>query len=233
MRVPREKIVVIPDAVAAEEFRSDMDAADRRSFRLRHGIPEDWRIVSYVGRISEEKGWRDLPGLVGAFAGRQVFLLICGDGPDRLKLETAFRRNGLDAGWTITGFLPPASVKQAMKMTEILILPSRREVFGGVLLEAMASGVPAVAYGVGGIVDVAGDPPAVSLADAEDRGDFLRRIFAILDDPDTGERLASRGRERVKNFSVQRAVTLTQALYEDLLRSGVTAPAGSLPDPAQ
>ncbi|MFX9552128.1 glycosyltransferase, partial [Acinetobacter baumannii] len=86
-------------------------------------------------------------------------------GPDRKKLETALLRKGR-RGWVITGFLPPSAIQEALKLSDVLILPSRREVFGSVLLEAMASGLPSVAYAVGGIADVAGDPPAVSLANA-------------------------------------------------------------------
>ncbi|MEP9386463.1 glycosyltransferase [Mesorhizobium sp. KR9-304] len=233
LRVPRSKIVVIPDAVAVEEFQRVLDPEAARSFRLRHGIPEGWRIVSYVGRISAEKGWRDLPHLVHALARRQVFLLICGDGPDRPKLEAAFRRCGLEGGWSITGFLPPAAVRVALMMSEVLILPSRREVFGSVLIEAMASGVPAVAYRVGGIVDVAGEPPAVSLAEAGDRDDLLRRIFVVLDDPGVAERLAALGRERVKSFTIQRSVALTGKLYESVLHEQGRMPAGRLQQPAQ
>ncbi len=224
LQVPAGRIIVIPDAVAVEEFQAalDQDAAD--VFRKRHGIPEDWRVVCYVGRISEEKGWRDLPEFAEVFSRKKIFLLICGDGPDRSKLERAFRRLHLESGWAITGFLPPAEVRQAMQIAEALILPSRREVFGSVLLEAMASGLPAVAYGVGGIVDVAGQPPAVSLARPADPDDFLRRVFAILDDVGAAEALASRGRDRVKSFAMERSVDLTGSLYREILAGAAAAP---------
>jgi glycosyltransferase involved in cell wall biosynthesis len=97
----------------------------------------------------------------------------------------------------------------------------------------MASGVPAVAYAVGGIVDVAGDPPATSLAAAGDGDDFLQRIFAILDDPRVGEKLAARGSERVKSFAIERSVVLTDALYENLLPAHGRTPVGPLSQPAQ
>jgi glycosyltransferase involved in cell wall biosynthesis len=120
-----------------------------------------------------------------------------------------------------------------MKMTDVLVLPSRREVFGSVLLEAMASGVPAVAYAVGGIVDVAGKPPAVSLAAAGDCDGFLQRIFALLDDPDAREKLVARGGERVKSFGIERSVALTEALYESLLPEAGHTPVDPLSRPAQ
>ena len=231
--VPAAKIAIIPDAVAVEEFQPRPDAQAVRAFRLEHGIPDGWRVVGYVGRISEEKGWRDLPALAAALARRQVFLLVCGDGPDRARLEAALRRDGLDTGWAITGFLPPAAVRQAMKMTDVLILPSRREVFGSVLLEAMASGVPAVAYAAGGIVDVAGQPPAVSLAAAGDRDGFLQRIFALLGDPVARDKLVARGAERVRAFAIERSVALTEALYADLFPAPGRTPVDPLSQPAQ
>lgn len=217
LHVPAGRIIVVPDAVAVDEFQAGLEQHAADIFRTRHDIPEDWRVVCYVGRISEEKGWRDLPEFVEAFSRRKVFLLICGDGPDRSKLERAFHRRRLGSGWAITGFVPPAEVRQTMQIAEVLILPSQREVFGSVLLEAMASGLPAVAYGVGGIVDVAGQPPAVSLARAGDPNDLLRRVFALLDDVGAAEELASRGRARVKNFAIERSVSLTGSLYQGML----------------
>ncbi|HEY6633908.1 MAG TPA: glycosyltransferase [Rhizobiaceae bacterium] len=231
--VPAAKIAVIPDAVAIEEFHERADSKATSAFRLQHRIPDGWRIVSYVGRISEEKGWRDLPRLAEALARRKVFLLVCGDGPDRARLESAFRREGIEIGWAITGFLPRAAVRQAMKMTDVLVLPSRREIFGSVLLEAMASGVPAVAYAVGGIVDVAGDPPAVSLVPAGDCDCFLQRILTLLDDPDARGKLIARGNERVTGFALKRSVALTATLYESLLPTPGRAQADPLSQPAQ
>ena len=233
LHIPARNIVVIPDAVALEDFQSGLEPQDARSLRRKYGIPDGWRIVSYVGRISAEKGWRDLPDMAKELAQRQVFLLVCGDGPDRSKLEQAFRRCGLDSGWAITGFLPPAEVRRAMKMMDVLLLPSRSEVFGSVLLEAMASGVPAVAYAVGGIVDVAGQPPAVSLAVAGDRNELLQRVFALLDDPCAAQTLAARGKERVKNFTIERSVALTLSLYEDLLSEPGSRPADRLSQAAE
>lgn len=229
VRIPRDRIAVIPDAVAVEDFRSSPDEHARRAFRLRHGIREDWRIVSYVGRISEEKGWHDLPHLVEGLAARRAFLLVCGDGPDRLRLANAFRRTSHAGSSAITGFLPPAAIREALKMTDVLILPSRREVFGSVLLEAMASGVPTVAYRVGGIVDVAGNPPAISLAAPGDTADLLRRILGVLDDAGERETLVARGHERVKGFAIARSVSLTEALYDDMLRARRRKAVGDMP----
>ena len=64
----RERIRIIPDAIDAAEFAQPAAAEVVAAFRARHGIPAGRRIVSYVGRISDEKGWDDLPVFVERLA---------------------------------------------------------------------------------------------------------------------------------------------------------------------
>ena len=106
-----------------------------------------------------------------------------------------------------------------MQIADALVLPSRREAFGSVLLEAMASGLPAVAYAVGGIPEVAGDPPAICLVSAGDRHALVRQVLAILDDPVISQRAIIRGHQRVKAFSVARSAAATAALYREVLQA--------------
>ena len=63
----------------------------------------------------------------------------------------------------MTGFVSRAEVRAVLELSDVVMLPSRREAFGSILLEAMAAGVAAVAYAVGGIVEVAGDSGAIVL----------------------------------------------------------------------
>ena len=103
-----------------------------------------------------------------------------------------------------------------------MILPSRREAFGSVLLEAMAAGVPTVAYAVGGVADVAGRPEALALVPEGRREELVERTLQMLADGRAGEALVARGRRRVKDFSLDRAVTLSLALYASVLTGSKT-----------
>jgi len=154
---------VIPDAVDLEKFREPIDHEVLNDLRALHNVPADKKIVTYTGRIRAEKGSADLAPLTKALKDSQAFLLICGDSPDRKKLEMALVEADCPDRWAVTGYLPPEEVRIAFRIADLLFLPSRKEMLGSVLLEAMASGVPDVAYAVGGIVDVAGKEGAIRL----------------------------------------------------------------------
>jgi glycosyltransferase involved in cell wall biosynthesis len=211
------RVEVIPDTVDVEAFGRPIDAEVLRAFRSEHGIPEGRAVVSFIGRVSAEKGWQDLPALVERLSGEGVFLLVCGDGPDRRKLEVALAAISRTGCWAITGFLSPAEVKKAFKISNVMILPSRREMFGSVLLEAMAAEVPAVAYAVGGVADVAGRPEALALVSEGRREELADRVLQLLADGGARDTLVARGRRRVEDFTLESAVALNLTLYQSVL----------------
>jgi glycosyltransferase involved in cell wall biosynthesis len=215
----RDRACIIPDTLDAGVFRTGVDAASVARFRAAHGIPADRPVVSYIGRISEEKGWRDLSWIAGRLIEQGVFVLICGDGPCRRRLERNLPANGDGRDWCVTGFVPRAEVKAALAITQVLMLPSRREAFGSILLEAMAWDVPSVGYRVGGSPDVAGDPPAFALVPAADREAFVAAVLRLLGDADGRRFLASRGRARVGDFSPDMARDRLLRLYRSLVRA--------------
>ncbi len=231
MRLDPRQVAVIADAVDAEAFQRPIDPEALQAFRVERAVPADGPVVSFIGRISAEKGWQDLPTFVEHLSKKGVFLLICGDGPDRRKLEAALAAIARPDCWAITGFLSPAEVKMAFGISDVMILPSRREVLGSVLLEAMAAGVPAVAYAVGGVPDVAGIPPALALVPEGERVELVDRTLQLIADRTARRALIDRGLRRAGDFSVGSAVALNLELYASILadaESGSRRPATSL-----
>ena len=219
MGLDHNRVAVIADAVDAEAFQRPIAAETLQAFCAEHGVPAGRPVVSFIGRISAEKGWQDLPALVERLSERGVFLLICGDGPDRRKLETALVAAARPGCWAITGFLSPAEVKKAFAISDVMILPSRREVLGSVLLEAMAAGVPAVAYAVGGVSDVAGTPPALALVSEGRCAELVDRTLELIADKAARQIFIERGLQRVRDFSIGSAVALNLDLYASILAS--------------
>ena len=103
---------VIPDSIEEEEFRSHFDSDIVGELRRQYALPEGVKVVVYIGRIRREKGWEDLPQLAMQLRRSNAFLLICGDGPDRAKLERRMCESDCGGNWKITGFLDPERIRR-------------------------------------------------------------------------------------------------------------------------
>lgn len=94
----------------------------------------------YVGRLAKEKDIQRLAPLVQP--GGRIDLSLVGDGPDRERLARLFAT----APVTFTGTLTGAALARAYADADVFVFPSTTETLGLVLLEALASGVPVVAF---------------------------------------------------------------------------------------
>ncbi len=103
--------------------------------------------IIFAGRLIKEKNVDILLQAIAIICEEipDIRATIIGDGPERETLETKARKLGLEATVTFTGFLPDDdAVIAAMKAARVFVLPSTREGFGIVALEAMACGLPVV-----------------------------------------------------------------------------------------
>jgi glycosyltransferase involved in cell wall biosynthesis len=137
--------------------------------------------VGFVGRLAPEKGIRDLLGF-----GKR--LLCIGRGPLEEEVRAAGAR--VEEARTLD------DLARGFERMAVLAIPSRttpgwKEQFGRVAAEAMAAGVPVVAYDSGSLAEVIGE--AGVLVPEGDRAGLVRAIESALDRPDG---LAERGRAR-------------------------------------
>ncbi len=167
--------------------------------------PQDPPIVFAVGRIEHSKGF-DL--LVRAFdAGglaRSSRLVIGGDGSLKSALTEDVRRRGLDHAVTFTGLLDQGSVARWMAEASVVVVPSRKEAFGIVVLEAWRSGTPLVVTDRGGPAEFVHNAVDALVVDPSDAGALAGAIGRILGNPELASSLGERGLRSVQDYTWRR-----------------------------
>lgn len=107
-------------------------------------------ILLYVGRLAHEKNLAALRHLLPLLSAYGAHLVFVGDGPARADLEGAFGGGSV----TFTGYLQGVELADAYASADMFVFPSLTETFGQVVFEAMASGLPVVAFDSEGVRDL-------------------------------------------------------------------------------
>jgi len=118
-------------------------------------------------------------------------------------------------GLSYLGRLPRARQVQVMQAASIFVYPSLYEGFGLPAAEAMACGIPTIASNRSSLPEVVGD--AGLLVDPDDGHQLRNAIVKIADDKTLASELGSRGRERVRRFTWQKAAREMEEIFLEIL----------------
>ncbi|MPN38158.1 N-acetyl-alpha-D-glucosaminyl L-malate synthase [bioreactor metagenome] len=144
----------------------------------------------------------------------EVCLVVGGDGPEMASLRDLAAELGLGARVILPGRLSKAAVLGAMTDAALVVVPSRREAFGIVVLEAWACGTPVVASRSGGPDDLIQDGDCGLLVDPEDPAAMAQAIGRALQ-PTLGQTLAAHGLRCVQHYTWRKTALGYLRLYGD------------------
>eukprot|EP01038_Epipyxis_sp_PR26KG_P004208 gene4208-5982_t len=145
--------------------------------KLSEGNP-DSPLLLYVGRLGVEKKLSRLKNVL--IANPNARLAFVGKGPVKDQLEKEFQ------GFPVyfAGELHGEELSKAYSSCDIFVMPSDTETLGFVVLEGLASGLPAVAVAAGGLVDtVVHERTGFLVENNEDMVDFSNRVKQLIDNP--------------------------------------------------
>ena len=186
-------------------FRPDSEL--RKRIRQLEGIPEDGVVFLYVGRLKVDKGVLDLAqafSRVGENCGK-AWLLIVGPDEEGLRPRIESVCSAIGARLRFVGYTD--APQEYMAAADVLCLPSYREGFGSVIIEAASAGIPAVASNIYGIIDAI-EPSAAGFLHAPGDIEALRsKMKQMIDDPQLREALGRKARSRAHRLFAKDLVT--------------------------
>lgn len=194
------------------------DVAMRYAIRAQFGIPESALLILYVGRLNRDKGLEELAKAFAQLAQGRSHVHLLAVGPDEGDLRQLMQsivgsRERLHfAEYT-------KSPEHYMAAADILCLPSYREGFGLVLIEAAAAGLPTVASRIYGITDAVVDGETGLLFEVKNVEDLMTKLLQLLENAELRKVLGEKGRQRVaREFSSELVRDFLLSYYERILQ---------------
>jgi len=213
--IPEEKRKYVPNAIDTEKFKPN---STPRNLRKAYNL-EDKFVMAIVGRLAKQKGHSYLlkafKRVLDITKNKNMRLLIVGDGYLNEELREEVEKLGIKEYAIFCGF--QKDMQDVMCSLDLFLLPSLDEGLPMALLEAMSSGLPAVASRVGAVPNVLGDKEG-RLVNPASEGDLVEAIIEFLNDDVLRKKKGEAARKKVvSEFSLQTFYSRHIEIYRDVL----------------
>jgi glycosyltransferase involved in cell wall biosynthesis len=175
--LPAQRVHVMRRGIDRETFNPRH--RDRAWLAETYGVPQDRKVILFVGRLDCGKRVLRLAKAVRLLldSGRPVHLFCAGRGPDRDAVASL-----LGDAATLPGFVASENMSRVYASADILAMPSDIEVFANVVPEAMSSGLPVVISARSGMGRLVTDGETGHVVAGEAPEDWAETIAAMVDD---------------------------------------------------
>ncbi|PRA28244.1 glycosyltransferase family 4 protein [Pseudomonas poae] len=198
--------------------RSNYSGDDILALKDQLGIPKDSKVILFVGRITQDKGIRELVTAFQQIASNDasVHLLLVGPFEDNGQaiLDSV---SGSEANRRIHSIGYSDEPEKYMAIADLLCLPSYREGFGTVVIEAGAMGLPTVGTDIYGLSDAVLNGVTGVLVPARDTLALEKALVNLLNDDNARLRMGAHATERAcSEFDSVKCATLLLDDYKRL-----------------
>lgn len=200
------------------------NASARTRIRTALGLADDVVMALFVGRFNRDKGVHELAAAFARAAAGCPLLYLVIVGPDEGQLREVAEAI-LGEARSRAHFVEYTAEPEAyMAAADFLLLPSYREGFGSVVIEAAACGLPAVATRIYGLVDAIADGESGLLVPVRDVDALTTAMVQLSSDHDGRVEMGRRARLRAERLFAQARLTAAlQTFYENILATRGTA----------
>ncbi len=175
--------------------------------------------IGSIGRISTEKGYRNLIQALGRLSKevKDARVLIIGEGPERKALENMAKELGLFERVMMPGYRNDA--RDYLPYFNVFVLPSLTEGLPITILEAMNVGIPIVSTRVGGVPDVLDYGKGGLLVDRSNAEEIAKGILKLHREPELGRSLGEWAQAEVrKRYLSEQMVARYNEIYKAVVR---------------
>jgi glycosyltransferase involved in cell wall biosynthesis len=213
--LPSRQVRVIPNGVDAAPFLAE-PAGARARVRAEARVEPGEVVIAHVGSLSPEKNQRALIRLTGALRDRGLpaRLWLIGDGPQRPSIEAWVREAALGERVWMPGVRQ--DVADLLAGADLLVLPSLTEGMPAAAIEAGLSGLPVVAYRVGGIEEVVQHARTGVLVAPDDEAALEAEVARLALDRDLRSAMGAAARAACQAFEIGRIAVQYAEVYRGL-----------------
>ena len=191
----RSSVLANGSISGVDTSRFKPDARARLDIRRKLDIDEKCIVFLFIGRLNRDKGVLDLAAAFSNITGDDARLLVVG--PDEAGIQSEMEsilENCLERVYFIGYSSDP---EKYMAASDLLCLPSYREGFGSVVLEAAATGIPAIGSRIYGVEDAIVDGQTGFLFEAGNIEELYERMMSGITDVSIISILGENARKRV------------------------------------
>jgi glycosyltransferase involved in cell wall biosynthesis len=214
--VPAERVRLIWNGAPLEEFAHPPSGA-RESVRRELGLSPDTLAIGTIGRLSAQKGQRDLLDAAAQVTRefRDIRFVLVGDGDLRPELEAQAAALGLGDRVLFAGHR--ADIPSVLAAIDVLCISSTYEGTPLALFEAMAAGKPIVSTAVDGCREVLADDVTGLLTPPQYPDGLARALVRMRRDADLRQRLGAAAAAESARYDIAECVRRIEGLYDEVL----------------
>ena len=203
--VPADRIEVVYSGLPAPQVKRP------RNWRRERGWPATTVVCGIVGAMTQEKGIDLVGGIARRLPGevfrRTRLVILGGKGKGGTSVSGV---EGFDAGFV-------EEIHDAVAGLDVLWHPARSEGLGTSVIDAMALGIPPIAFAVGGLPEVIEDNKSGLLVPPGDVQGFARAAAELITNEPLRAKLGEGARVRAREFDAKRMIERTAEVYHRVI----------------
>ncbi len=213
--MPAKKVSVLGHGsicgVDMNRFRADPERG--RELRRSLGIPEDAVVCLFLGRLNRDKGLEDLALAFSLLAKKinNIHLLVVG--PDECNMQSVLNVILSTLAMRFHRVDYTSHPEQYMACADLLCIPSYREGFGSVVIEAAAVGIPTVGSNIYGLSDAVIDGVTGLLHPPKDVTALALALETLVLDAQTRQLMGKKARDRVTLYFTSSVLKEAMRIY--------------------